>query len=233
MKFVPIERIAAKLPEAPFYINDMDFPIIVENVYAGLKDMRMVPYKRTFDAYEVKDYKITLPDFHVVHNVVHINSTLTQYEEGVAKVNQIVFKEPESQETTQYETVGLEEIKRYIPHIIGPYIDYTEDGKCLKFKETDITVGVEFNSLVTDPGTGYFLVPEQAEFAIAWYVALQHYTGEFMAGRLDGQRLQYAETKYEEHRMAAKADHRLSQNQMDKLLNTITSFDRKTFGYSA
>ena len=237
MNYSPIERIAAKLPEAPFYITDMEFPIIVENVYEALKDFRMLPLKRTFKDYLVTDYEINIGAHYMVHSVVRINSTssTTTVAASLAEVNQVIFKEASETivQTADLDTTQLDTIKRYIPHIIGEYVDYNQSGNCLTFKETDFTVGVEYNELLVDSKSGYPLVPENAETACLWFVAFQHYLGEYMAGRLDGNRMQFAEIKLNEARKSAKADHRMSKNQIDKLLNTMVSFDRKSFGWSA
>lgn len=233
MNYIPIERVASQLREAPFYIREdnMDLYLIVENVFKALREMRMITLERKFETFEVKDYEVHLGPHYAIQNVVRIEEQYYPPEDGVYQPNQVLFTVAESPEISN-DLSHLEEIKKVIPHIIGEYINYSKDGKCLTFKETDITVGIEYNTMALDE-KGYPKVPDQAEEAVIYYVAWIHFLGEFMAGRLDGQRMQYWEELKERKMREAKLDHRMSQNQIDQLLNTLSSFDRKAFGWSA
>jgi hypothetical protein len=234
MNYSPIERIAARLPEAPFFINNMSFPIVVNNVWEALKKYKFYVTKTHFKVFTVVDYSIKLGCVNQVHNVVLSQETNAIAVETIQQPNQVVFvadpDENGATATTLTSDTELDQIARVTPHIIGSYVDFIEDGDCLKFKDTDINVGVEYTELLVDADTGYPLLPEDAEMLVTWYCAHQHFAGEFMAGRLDGQRMQWVEAKLEQARKDAFSIIRMSQNELDKIGNVLSSFDRKTFG---
>ena len=64
---------------------------------------------------------------------------------------------------------------------------------------------------------------------LSWYIANSYYSGEFMAGRLDGNRMQYSENKLKEAEQDIYKTIRVSNNDIDKALNNLVSFDRKSF----
>lgn len=230
--YIPPERIASQLREAPFYL-EMDFYVMVENIFKALREMRMITLERRFETFNITDNKVFLKPHYAIFNVVRLQDTYTPYVDGVYQPNQLVFTVPEDEDSQiKTDQEAIDDIKRVTPHIIGEYINYNQEGNCLVFNETDINIGIEYNTIGVDKN-GYPLIPDQAEEAVVYYVAWIHYLGEFMATRLDGQRMQYFEQLKERKMREARLDHRLSQNQIDKLLNTVTSFDRKAYGWTA
>lgn len=233
MNYTPIQRIAARLPEAPFYVNDMEYPVIVSNIWEALKKYKMYSTTRHFVTRDVVNYEVDLGCVNQIHNVVLYEDVVTTNTETITHPNQVVFVADPDNSTQLNEEIEIEDIKRLVPHIIGQYVDFKENGNCLEFKDDGIKVGIEYTTLKVDKIEGYPLVPEDAEMMVAWYCACQQWRGEYMAGRLDGGRLQYAEAMLKEAVHDATSIIRVSQNDMDKIGNILTSFDRKTYGFTS
>jgi hypothetical protein len=236
-EFIPPQRIASKLREAPFYIREdnMDFYVMVEQIFNCLRELRMITMARKFETFTIEDYEVKLGCHYAIQNVVRLTETYEPPLGGIVHPNQVVFTVPDETLDTSISTelTQVEQIKKITPHLIGEYIDYTmKSPECLQFKETDILVGIEYNGIAVDE-EGYPLITDRAQEACVYFVAYMYFLGEFMANRIDGQRIGYFEGLKERKMREARSDHRLSQNQMDKLLNTMTSFDRKAWGWSA
>lgn len=122
-----------------------------------------------------------------------------------------------------------------IPDIKGPYLDFNWDFPYLRVNIDNIAVAAEVLKLRVDEA-GYPLIPRIAlDGIVAWCVYV-YYRPMFLAGKIDGQRMQFLEETKNRYINQAKSTsylQGLSRNQWDNILDVITSYDRKHFNINS
>lgn len=115
----------------------------------------------------------------------------------------------------------------------GTYIQYEQVGQTLYFKENHHHVKVLYKGVLTDE-VGLPLLNFKEVDAIAKYCAFVYYQKQAFMNK-DQVSMQFAQLIYKQWQSAcddARTPIRLNQNDMDRLLNVQSSWDRKRFGIS-
>lgn len=133
---------------------------------------------------------------------------------------------------TEQEIEGMKSNSSFL-YESGKFIDYEQDGTILRFKTTGITVKILYKGLlVDDDGLPY--VSNKEMHALALYCA---YVKSFkMALASKDQFLSQIAVAHKQNWdkacSNARTPDKLNQNAMDKILNAVTSWDRKRYGLS-
>lgn len=132
------------------------------------------------------------------------------------------------EENSEYRNVSTEFL-----YESGKYIDYEQDVDRLRFKITGVGVKIVYKGLLLD-NNGLPYISNKEMSAIARYVAYIKTFKQAMATRdkflLDTANLH--KQNWDKECSNARTPDSLTQNDMDDIMNAMTSWDRKRYGLS-
>jgi hypothetical protein len=110
---------------------------------------------------------------------------------------------------------------------LGRMIPYENvNNQCLHFNFESIDIDVLYESLMKDD-SGYPMVPEKTLWGLAHYLQYIEIRKRFYMKESTGDQVQLAKTEMEQAVAQARTPEGLSQNEIDDILNVLTSFNRK------
>ncbi len=236
MKYISVQAVASRLKD--HFAVEMDLDQVIMHTGQVLKNIGMVALQREVIRTTVDNFCVQLPSRVAnVRAVVRLDGLPPS--PSYVDIQPIWFppqtiwvSDPEEDLTT----LTVDNIRNnYIPQVTGPYIEYLWECPYVKFNETDLDIAIISTSMKQD-SSGYPMIPEDAFEAAVYYCLYVFYQPLFIIGKIDGQRMQTIEMWKNQKLNFAKTSHmltELSQNEMDNLLNVMTSFDRKKFGINA
>lgn len=232
-----VEAIASRLTDM-FHI-EMDIFQVSENCMDALNRMHMLHLSRKAVAGHVKEQKLKMPvdcyDVKAVFRMPNSHETLTNsvtltIQDILFPPQKIFVPIPNSDSEVQSITLP-DQILNYIPHEAGPYIDFNyDDPPWLRFNEEEPDVVVIYTRIPINPDTGLCEIPEQAFNGCLNYCLYVWYQPLFLSGKVapyiwaelkEWKRVNMAQSKN------ALYMSRLNNNEMSKVHNIMSSFDRK------
>lgn len=235
-----VEAIASKLTDN--YNVEMDTYQVSENCMDALDKMGMLKMSKKAVVGRATNQKLRLPvDVFDVKSVLRLpdaretltNSVTLTIQDFITHPPQTVFVPVPNSDSEVQEITLSDQILNYIPSMAGPYIDYTWEAPFLSFNEERPAVVAIYNRIPVDPETGLCQIPQQAFFGCLNYCLYVWYQPLFLSGKVPP--YVWAELKEWKQKGMAQSKNsygmsRLSRNQMSKVHNIMSSFDRHRYG---
>lgn len=230
MKYTSVYAIASELQDQ--FNVEMEIHQVARQTFKALRLMKTLALQRRMEIVDVEDYEAaTCCQPYKIVSVTRVSPNPSIRWNEIVFPPQTVWVKPE--ETFSFDKSEMP-VTNYVPHIIGEYIDFVETEDGIKLNETGIKVAIEYTSIGLDE-EGYPAIPESVQEGCLYYCLFVYYQPLFITGRINPNIfLKVEQWKNEKIRQAknAYAFANLSKNELDKIFNIITSFDRKRFGYS-
>ena len=218
---------------------DMEIYQVARHSAKALELMGMIAMRKEVARGLVENHCIKLPPEVVkISSVIctskPIDTSWTYEIQDIWHPPQIVFRSDETDSTLD-ETTTPDVASNYIPSQHYGYIDYVWDCPYLKFNDTDIEVMVEYSTMSLDEN-GYPKIPETAIDGCVHWAVFKHMQPLFMMGKV--QPMVFAEvTRWKNQKMnqsrTATMMRGLNNNTRNRILNILTSFDRKRVNIDA
>lgn len=239
MRTVPIQAVVSRI-KSKFGI-EMDIYDVFLNSLEVLKQMKMYALDYEIITGSVRNFTFKLQDNAVKINwIIYLenlyNSNLKLEIQDIWLPPQVVFRSHnETEETTYYPLAPTEWQLNTDLDVKGPYIDYKWDCPFLKFDVNEINIACKYSKIRLDKD-GFVAIPEQALEACVYYSVYSHMEPAFLVGKVPPAIFMEVKQWMKDHR--ATAQHRkmvddFSQNEVNKVLDVMSSFDRKRFGIDA
>lgn len=235
MRYVTVQSVASRLID--HFNVEMSLDQIIIHSAQVLKNMGMLALNREVIKATVTNFALNTPArVRQVRGVIRLDN---YYDLGMTVVIQDVYQPPQTVWTSTDEALAdlTNDCVRnnYVPQLIGPYINFVYDCPFLRFNETDIDVALITTSMKVDE-KGWPMLPEEAFEACVYYCLYVYTQPLFMLGKVPP--VVFAEIKEWKNQKMRFAESslmftQLSQNEMDNVLNVMTSFDRKAFGITS
>lgn len=190
--------------------------------HIGNKSYRLYSYVAT-----IKDHIIHLPcNAHTIEGVFKMYGDVSRTDgisyEGVSRANSIIENNIETQypKSSQF-------------YNSGEYVDYQREMNMLRFKDTDISVTILYKGILSDEDGLPFLNFKEVD-AIAKYCAFIDTQKKAMVTK-DKNTFDLAMMLRQQWQFSvedARSPIYLNQNDIDKILDVQSSWDRKRFGLS-
>lgn len=217
---------------------ERDVYTVVRHSAEILNKMGMLETKKGVLRAVVKNYSVKLPPEAISIAAVVLISKPTdptwKYElQDIYHPPQIVFRSAETEAEASTEVPKY--IDNYIPDMNYGYYPYVWECPYLKFNETDVEVLVEYSEIHLDKN-GFPRIPEEAKDACVHWSAFKYMKPLFMLGKVPiGVFNEVKNWKDKAVRQAKNtyAMKGLSRNNMNNVLNVISSFDRKSVNIDA
>ena len=213
---------------------EMDHWTIASNCKRVMKDERVVPLLKKLSVHTVADFNVNLGnDINKILAVILLDQPrlLTT---GTIRLGEIEFPEQifwvsddSNQEITSDELTQL----NALPYFRGPYVDYVWDKPHMKFNFNDIVVGIVYSCIATDENN-LVLIPDEMVDALANYVAEVHLKPLFLLGKVPMGIYKEVQNEVNESFGNGRWNmlmNDLSQNELNSVMNTMTSMDRKAY----
>jgi hypothetical protein len=238
MQHTTIEEIAFRI-NSEFKL-DLDEYFVRQHALNAVNEMGLISTEDVLIRGTIKDYCLKLPlnigaltriNWVIAANV-RASTTVSIAIQNIWFPPQIIFV-PIPNADMDIAVLETDAPVNVIPKIRGPYIPYKWKCPVLKFNETDIDVIVYAERLEVDKDTKLPSIPRECLEACAFYCAEVYYRPLFMLGKVPP----YVWEKLE--RWTDKAFARgqnqlgfkqLNQNQMNDIMNVMSSWDRKAYG---
>ena len=208
-----------------YNIANLQEDVVLRHIYNALQDIDLIAVKDYLYFAKVKDFKVKAPC-----NCYHIKSITAPtyaiknygiyYTDTTLSISNTIDVHKSDPNHTYH-------AHNYIETPQGPYVDYVWQGEYIKFNYNHPEVAIEYTGMYVDE-EGYVFIPEDALEAVVLYIVKRHDYAKLRSGQ--GNPNIYAETTrlYGEAKRKAKAS-ALNKNYMDKVLDVLYSFDRKTY----
>lgn len=217
---------------------EMDLWQVASNCKRVMQDERVIPMVKQLVVKTVEDFSVALGnDVFKINAVIALDSppVLTS---GSIILGDIIFppqtvwvSDNPNTEITSEELSELNEL----PYFRGPYVPYTWEKPNLKFNYDKQEVGILYSAIATDD-EGFVLIHEDMVEALADYIAEVHLKPLFLLGKVQIGIYQTIQQEVERsfgngkwNRMMRSLD----QRQIDHMLNTMVSMDRKSFNVAS
>lgn len=231
-----VEAIASKLVDR--FNVEMDIYQVSENSMEALNLMGMLKLGKKAIGGQVRDQQLRMPvdcyEIEAVYRMPNPRETLTN--SVTLTIQEIMFPPqkifvPVPNSDSEIQTIAFpDQILNYLPHVVGPYIDFTWDPPFIKLNEVEPQIIVFYNRIPIDPDSGLAEIPDQAFDGCVNYCLYTWYQPLFLTGKVP----EYVFNKVEKWKNAkinqSKTSlmmSKLSQNEMSKVHNIMSSFDRK------
>jgi hypothetical protein len=129
---------------------------------------------------------------------------------------------------TDKEPFIAEEDQMPVSAPVGNYVDFEHDGDKLIFNFDNKYVDVVFRIIPLDKD-GYPYLTEKAVMAFAYWLNFVNVQRKYFKKQADPNMLQIAEEMAKNHIAKARTPDALSKNEIDSLLNVMTSMNRKFY----
>lgn len=231
-----VEAIASKLVD--HFNIEMDIYQVSENSMEALNLMGMLKIGKRAIAGRAVNQQARMPvdcvDVKAVYRLPNTTPTLansvTLTIQDIAFPPQTFFV-PVPNSDSEVEAVELpDQILNYIPHIVGPYIDFEWDPPFLKFNEIEPQFIAIYNRIPINPKTCLAEIPEDAFLGCLNYCVFVWFRPLFLTGKIP--KHVWDEIKEWKRSKMAQSESKymmsqLSQNEMSKVHSVMSSFDRK------
>lgn len=224
---------------------EVDFFDMLELVPLILRKTGSMAIRAKLYKGKVKDHHLELPCD--VYGIKHVSSSkpVSWYGgtevQSTALVNYRVDQSGNlgafNPDATQYELVNPVLVNTYVvnKHVftqpLGPMIPFVNDqNKCLRFNFKEIDVDVLYVEMLRDD-EGFPKVPEKTLEAIAYYMHYLKVRIDFFKKSATKDQEQTAKGDMEQAVAQARTPSFLSQNEIDDMLNVLTSFNKKRHNY--
>ena len=192
----------------------------------GNKQFKLYKYQTEPVLSELGEYYIDLPC-----NLDEIEAVTADYEDYQKTSNQFLSGQTQNGwiesyiETRKYNTGTL--------YSSGKFIKYFQEGNRIKLSDKFQEVYILYKGIIADE-TGLPFLNDKELDAIAAFCAYSYYfkMGLMTRDQTTTQQAQMLEQKWKNLCTQARVPSSISQNQMDEILNVMTSWDRKRFGKS-
>jgi hypothetical protein len=217
---------------------EMDLWMVASNCKRVMMDERVVPRVKQLVVKTVEDFTVALGnDVFKILAVISLDTppVLTS---GSIVLGEIIFppqtfwvSDDVSMEITSEELMEL----NALPYFRGPYVPFNWNPPNLEFNYDKMEVGIVYSAVAKDED-GFVLIPEDMVEALANYCAEVHLKPLFLLGKVPMGI--YKEIQDESNNSFGNGKWNmmmrgLDQGQIDKLLDTMTSMDRKSFNIDA
>ena len=238
MRNAPIEEVVSTLKDE--FNIDMDIYQAARHSAKALELMGMIAMRKEVLKATVQNHCIKLPP-----EVIKISSVIClskPFESSIGAFEvQTIYHPPaivwrsDETDSTLDETTTPDVESNYIPSQHFGYISYVWECPWLKFNDTDIDVMVEYTTMSLDK-KGYPKIPETAIDGCVHWAVFKHMQPLFMMGKV--QPVVFAEvTRWKDQKMnqsrTATTMRGLNNNTRNRILNIMTSFDRKRVNIDA
>lgn len=224
MKLTTVYEIADDIKDR--FGIDPDFYVLIKHCVDALKHTRLGALQRKIEKFTVDNYQVEMPCNTIwVHSVFDIRELDSlRAEDGITLPLSPFGNNSEAFLASEYTEIKGNQTAMtkgtWVNHIWrDPYVD---------FNVTGVDVWVEYIQTAVDEN-GFPLIPKVAEEACQYNYVYYHYLPQFMAGKMDGNRFSFI--KEERRKKLAQAVNLkgISRNKMSKILNSLSTFDRKTY----
>jgi hypothetical protein len=110
----------------------------------------------------------------------------------------------------------------------GDYVDFEHNGDHLKFNIDKTYVDVVVRIIAVDKD-GYPFMTDKAAMAFAYFINLVHTQRLFFSKMADRSMLEVAQEMYGKHVSKARVPEAVTKNEMDAMMNVLTSMNRKFY----
>jgi hypothetical protein len=235
MKYIPVQAVASRLKDQ--FDVDMNIELVIAHSAQVLKNMGMIALQREVIVANVKNFCVNLPArVRKIRAAIQLTDSLVS---SVGVFVQDIYFPPQTIWVSNDEdisTISNDTVRsNYVPQVRGPYIPFVWDCPYVRFNETDMEVAFITTSIKTDKA-GWPMIPEEAFEACIYYCLYVYYQPLYLIDRVSESKMQrITEWKNQKMRFAETSLmlSELSQNEMDDVFNTLTSFDRKKFGINS
>jgi len=238
MRNAAIEEVVSTLKDE--FNIDMEIYQVVRHSAKALELMGMIAMKKEVMNAMVENHCIKLPPEVVkIASVIclskPVNTSVGAFEiQSIYHPPQIVWRSDET-DTDLDQTTSPDVKANYIPSQHYGYINYVWECPYLKFNDTDIEVMVEYSTMSLDD-KGYPKIPETAIDGCVHWAVFKHMQPLFMMGKI--QPAVFAEvTRWKDQKMNQSRNKTmmrgLNNNTRNRVLNILSSFDRKRVNIDA
>lgn len=233
-----VEAIASRMVDR--FGVEMDIYQVSENCMETLNDMGMLVIGKKGIAGRASDQMLRLPVdcfeplavYRMPNTWENLTNSLTiTIQDIVFPVQKIFVPVPNSDSDIQLVDLP-DQVLHYLPHLTGPYIDYTWEPPFLKFNEVEPGIIAIFSTIPVDKDTGLAKIPFHAFKACLYNCLYIYYQPLFLQGKVaEYVWREIAEWRRRTYGQAEKkvGMQKLSQNEMSKVHNVMSSFDRKRY----
>lgn len=192
----------------------------------GNKQFKLYKYQTVPIQNELLEYYIDLPC-----NLDIIEAVTANYEDYQKTSNQFLTGQTQNGWIEGY----IESRKFNTNHLYpsGKFIKYIQEGNTIKLSDRFNEVNILYKGIIADD-TGLPFLNEKELDAIAVFCAYSYYFRIALTTRdqIAMQQAQLLEQKWKSLCTQARIPDYINQNQMDEILNVMSSWDRKRFGRS-
>lgn len=123
--------------------------------------------------------------------------------------------------------------KNTITGSLGPLIDFKwEDKETISFNSTGMDVDIIYDTVLVDEEDGYPVTDDKTLTALAYYMNYVDVQKMFFQKLADGNMFNMALQLKDKHMAKARSGHGFTDNELDKIMNVMTSFNRKRYNYN-
>lgn len=238
MRTVTVEAVASTIKDE--FNLEMEIYQVARHCAKALELMGMISFRKEVAKGMVENHCLKLsPEVVKIASVTCISkpvdSSVGAYEiQEIYHPPQIVFRSDET-DTELDKTETAQYLENYIPSQHYGYIPYVWECPYLKFNDTDIEVAVEYTTLALDEN-GYPKIPETAMDGCVYWAVYKHMLPLFLMGKV--QPVVYQEITRLKTQKMAQSEQRtvmrgLNNNTRNRILNIMSSFDRKRVNIDA
>jgi hypothetical protein len=230
MRTVTPEAVASALKDE--FNIDMDIYTVVRHSAKALELLGMIAVHKVVVEGVVQNYSLLIPPPEVVKlsaviKVEDYNSSADIVLQEIYHPPQIIFTSEDLGEGDPIDAPQY--IQNYMPNFRSGYIDHVWDCPYLKFNETDIKVLVEYTTLTLDDN-GYPKIPETVMDACVYWCLFKHIQQLYIIGKVGESQMERV-TQWKTQKFAQSEQRTimrsLSANEMNRVMNIMSSFDRK------
>lgn len=231
-----VEAIASKLVDQ--FGVEMDIYQVSENCMEALNLMGMLRLsKKAIVGLAVNQQLRMPPDCVDVKAVYRSPSSQLLISHGVTLTIQDIAHPPQNiwvpvpnSDATVQEITLDEQLLNYISRMAGPYIDFEWNPPFIELNEEQPNIIVVYSRIPVDPSTGLCQIPEEAFRGCLNHCLYVYFQPLFLQGKVAP--YVWQEIKEWRQRKMAQSKNaymmsRLSDNEMSKVHNIMSSFDRK------
>jgi len=238
MRNAAIEEVVSTLKDE--FNIDMEIYQVARHSAKALELMGMIAMKKEVMKAVVQNHCIKLPPEVVkISSVIclskPVNTSVGAFEiQDIYHPPQIIWRSDET-DTNLDSTTSPDVASNYIPSQHYGYIPYVWECPYLKFNDTDIEIMVEYSAMSLD-NNGYPKIPETAVDGCVHWAVFKYMQPLFMKGKI--QPAVFAEvTAWKNQKMNQSRNKTmmrgLNNNTINRILNVLTSFDRKRVNIDA
>lgn len=231
-----VKAVAARLRDK--WGVEMDLWQIASNCTSIMREERVLPLVKQLVTRTVEDFAVELGnDIFKINAVIQLDSppVLTT---GTIRIGEIIFP-PQTfwvsdTPSTEITSEELDELN-VLPYFRGPYVPFSWEPPNLKFNYNNMEVGILYSAVPRDD-EGFVLIYEDMVEALADYCAEVHLKPLFLLGKVQMGIYQTIQQEVERSFGNGKWNthmRKMSQNDIDGLMDNVSSFDRKHFNVNS